>query len=78
MHGIGMCLAAYQRTGIGFKGAVQAEEAKQLTTFLASLPLANPSGQDYVIITGDFNSDPASEAISTSNPLIGASFSACA
>lgn len=49
--------------GIGFKGAVQAEEAKQLTKFLANLPPANPSGQDYVIITGDFNSDPTSEAI---------------
>lgn len=51
--------------GIGFKGAVQAEEAKQLTKFLANLPPANPSGQDYVIITGDFNSDPTSEAIGT-------------
>jgi hypothetical protein len=55
--------------GIGFKGAVQAEEAKQLTKFLANLPPANPSGQDYVIITGDFNSDPTSEAIGTAPPL---------
>jgi endonuclease/exonuclease/phosphatase family metal-dependent hydrolase len=50
-------------SGIGFNGTVQAEEAKQLTNFLAGLPVASPSGKDYVILTGDFNSVPNSDAI---------------